>query len=115
MFFSRMFGPYNALDYGNRVYDPRAGRFLGVDPLTKSYPALTSYQFASNSPIRNSDLDGLENIDEVRAFQARQLEMAIKTREAVQNAYEQKMNIFNNASQGPISLLRGVSMQSPAR
>lgn len=115
MFFSRMFGPYNALDYGNRVYDPRAGRFLGVDPLTKSYPALTPYQFASNSPIRNSDLDGLENIDEVRAFQARQLEMAIKTREAVQNAYEQKMNIFNNASQGPISLLRGVSMQSPAR
>jgi hypothetical protein len=31
-----------------------------VDPLTKSYPELTPYQFASNSPIANIDLDGLE-------------------------------------------------------
>ena len=33
---------------------------MSVDPLTKSYPMLTPYQFASNSPIANSDLDGLE-------------------------------------------------------
>lgn len=31
-----------------------------VDPLTKQYPELTPYQFASNSPIANIDLDGLE-------------------------------------------------------
>lgn len=31
-----------------------------MDPLTKSYPELTPYQFASNSPIANIDLDGLE-------------------------------------------------------
>ena len=35
-------------------------RFLGVDPLTKSYPELTPYQFASNTPIQTIDLDGLE-------------------------------------------------------
>jgi hypothetical protein len=35
-------------------------RFKSVDPLTQSYPYLTPYQFASNSPIANIDLDGLE-------------------------------------------------------
>jgi len=47
-------------DYGFRIYDPRAGRFLSVDPLTKKYPELTPYQFASNTPIQAIDLDGLE-------------------------------------------------------
>src|SRR5437868_1249571 len=35
-------------------------RFLSVDPLTKKYPMLTPYQFASNQPIWAIDLDGLE-------------------------------------------------------
>ena len=47
-------------DYGFRIYDPRIGRFLSVDPLTKKYPELTPYQFASNRPIDGIDLDGLE-------------------------------------------------------
>jgi len=47
-------------DYGFRIYSPGLGRFLSVDPLTKSYPWLTPYQFAGNSPIRFIDLDGLE-------------------------------------------------------
>jgi RHS repeat-associated protein len=47
-------------DYGMRIYDPRVGRFLSVDPLIKQYPELTPYQFASNTPIQAIDLDGLE-------------------------------------------------------
>ena len=47
-------------DYGFRIYDKRIGRFLSVDPLTKKYPELTPYQFASNAPIVAIDLDGLE-------------------------------------------------------
>jgi len=53
-------GTGNQQDYGERIYDPRGGRFLSVDPLTKSYPMLTPYQYASNSPISGVDLDGLE-------------------------------------------------------
>ena len=49
-----------AYDYGFRIYNPGLGRFLSVDPLTKSYPMLTPYQFASNQPIWGIDLDGLE-------------------------------------------------------
>lgn len=42
------------------MYDPRVGRFPNVDPLTKKYPELTPYQFASNTPLQAIDLDGLE-------------------------------------------------------
>jgi len=47
-------------DYGMRIYSERLGRFLSVDPITKSYPFYTPYQFAGNSPILSLDLDGLE-------------------------------------------------------
>ena len=50
----------SAQDYGMRIYDGRLGRFLSVDPISAEYPELTPYQFASNSPIQNIDLDGLE-------------------------------------------------------
>ena len=53
-------GEGNQQDYGMRIYDPRIGRFLSVDPLTSGYPMLTPYQFASNRPIDGIDLDGLE-------------------------------------------------------
>lgn len=53
-------GEGNQQDYGMRIYDPRLGRFLSVDPLTKEYPELTPYQFASNRPIDGVDLDGEE-------------------------------------------------------
>jgi RHS repeat-associated protein len=48
-------------DYGFRIYKPSIGKFLSVDPLTQSYPMLTPYQFASNTPIVAIDLDGLES------------------------------------------------------
>lgn len=50
----------NQQDYGMRIYDPRLGKFLSVDPITNKYPELTPYQFASNCPISGVDLDGLE-------------------------------------------------------
>ncbi|WP_343670542.1 RHS repeat-associated core domain-containing protein [Chitinophaga sp.] len=48
----------NRQDYRIRIYDPSVGKFLSVDPLRKSYPELTPYQFASNTPIEGIDLDG---------------------------------------------------------
>ena len=49
-------------DYGFRIYDPRLVRFKSVDPLSKSYPWYTPYQFAGNKPIACIDLDGLEEL-----------------------------------------------------
>ncbi|MDO3628862.1 AHH domain-containing protein [Mucilaginibacter sp. BT774] len=53
-------GTGNEQDYGMRIYDPRVGKFLSVDPLSAKYPELTPYQFASNSPIWLIDIDGNE-------------------------------------------------------
>ncbi|HMJ48141.1 MAG TPA: RHS repeat-associated core domain-containing protein, partial [Ferruginibacter sp.] len=53
-------GVGNQQDYGERIYDPRIGKFLSVDPLAGEYPMLTPYQFASNRPIDGVDQDGLE-------------------------------------------------------
>jgi RHS repeat-associated protein len=47
-------------DYGFRIYDPRLGKFLSVDPLQKKFPFYSPYHFAGNSPIANVDLDGRE-------------------------------------------------------
>ena len=47
-------------DYGFRMYDNRIGRPPSIDPLYKSFPELSPYQFFSNSPIMNIDLDGKE-------------------------------------------------------
>jgi RHS repeat-associated protein len=53
-------GSGNMYDYGFRIYNPRIGKFLSVDPLTREYPWYTPYQFAGNKPIEAIDLDGLE-------------------------------------------------------
>jgi RHS repeat-associated protein len=53
------FGSVTNYDYGFRIYNPGIGKFLSVDPLTGSYPMLTPYQFASNSPIQAIDLDAV--------------------------------------------------------
>jgi len=55
-----MGGGGSTYDYGFRIYNPQIAKFLSVDPLTKKYPMLTTYQFASNTPIMAIDIDGLE-------------------------------------------------------
>lgn len=53
-------GEGNIYDYGYRIYNCRIGKFLSRDPLAKSYPFYTPYQFAGNTPIMAIDLDGRE-------------------------------------------------------
>lgn len=56
-----IYGGGNAYDYGERIYDPRLGRLLSIDPLIDKYPELSSYQYANNSPIANIDLLGQQD------------------------------------------------------
>jgi len=59
-------GKYYLFDAANEVIQEdtlmgdEVARFLSVDPLTRSYPWYTPYQFAGNSPLKFIDLDGLE-------------------------------------------------------
>lgn len=45
-------------DYGARIYDPRVGRWLAVDPLISKYPCLSPYNFVTNTPLQAMDPDG---------------------------------------------------------
>ena len=49
-------------DYGERMYNRLIARFPSPDPIAKKYPELSTYQFASNSPIDGIDLEGLEHM-----------------------------------------------------
>jgi RHS repeat-associated protein len=55
-----IYGKDNSYDYGMRMYDPRLGRFMSVDPLTQKFSFYTPYQFSGNKPIWATDLDGAE-------------------------------------------------------
>lgn len=40
------------------MYDPRVGRWFARDPFEKSYPDMSPYAFALNTPLRAKDHDG---------------------------------------------------------
>jgi RHS repeat-associated protein len=45
-------------DFGLRIYDPRLGRFLSIDPFYKTSPGESNYVFAGNSPVHFLDQEG---------------------------------------------------------
>lgn len=53
----------NTYDFGARLYDPRLGRWLSIDPLQSKYASYSTYNFALNSPIMFSDPDGNVVVD----------------------------------------------------
>ena len=58
------------LDFGNRIYDSRIGRWLSLDGLASEYPHQSDYVYVSNSPIGKIDIDGDWDI-EVHAYKNR--------------------------------------------
>ncbi|MCB9163937.1 MAG: hypothetical protein H6592_05810 [Flavobacteriales bacterium] len=67
-------GERNSYDFGARMYDPRVGRWLSLDPLLQEYPSIGPYTFVMNMPIAARDPDGkrvwLVNQKAVKAFRA---------------------------------------------
>lgn len=51
-------GSGNSLDFGARIYDPRLGRFLSLDPLIHQFADISGYLYAINSPISFIDENG---------------------------------------------------------
>ncbi|MDB5202650.1 MAG: hypothetical protein JWQ27_2059 [Ferruginibacter sp.] len=55
-------GEGNHIDYGERLYDPRLGRWISVDPLSEKYPFYSPYSSSNNNPIYYIDNDGRDAI-----------------------------------------------------
>jgi RHS repeat-associated protein len=53
-----MKGKGNSYDFGARIYDPRLGRWLSLDPLMSKYPGMSPYNYTANNPILYIDQDG---------------------------------------------------------
>lgn len=49
-------------DFGARLYDPRVGKWLSLDPLASKYPLWSPYQFVDGNPVRTIDIDGRDII-----------------------------------------------------
>ena len=56
-------GTGNMINYKYRVHDPRLGRFLSIDPLTKDYPWNSPYAFSENRVVDGVELEGAEYLD----------------------------------------------------
>jgi RHS repeat-associated protein len=55
-------GEGNSLDFGDRMYDPRLGRWNKVDIKQEKYPGYSPYHFGYDNPIITIDPNGEENI-----------------------------------------------------
>ena len=53
-------GTGNSINFEYRMHDPRLGRFLSIDPLSKKYPFYSPYSFSGNRVIDCIEMEGLE-------------------------------------------------------
>ena len=93
-------GEGNSLDFGARIYDPRLGRWLALDPLMAEFPSQTPYHYTSNSPIGKVDVGGKWDI-EVHAYKNRKKYgyaiMIVKERKG-NEVYRTKVRVNGNKS-----------------
>ncbi|MEQ9263103.1 MAG: RHS repeat-associated core domain-containing protein [Owenweeksia sp.] len=77
-------GTGNSINYKYRIYDPRIGRFLSIDPLTKDYPHNSPYAFSENRVIDAVELEGLEKIEAYVKMRISWTETQIQTVDGVE-------------------------------
>lgn len=81
-------GSGNSYDFGARMYDPRLGRWLTLDPLSKMYPNESPYIFAGNSPILFLDEEGKTKVTYLIAVHKDGTETKLAVIDAEEVAYK---------------------------
>ena len=83
-------GESNSLDFGARIYDPRVGRFLSLDPKASTYPWQSPYVFAANNPINLIDENGLGPKGGREEFYKKMGKAALKSVNSIDNSNANK-------------------------
>jgi RHS repeat-associated protein len=92
-------GTGNQQDYGMRIYDPRIGKFLSVDPLAGEFPWNSPYAFAENRPIDGIDLEGLEYTPYINKREYKSVNSAISIAENFNSLlHNLAADVYNGAS-----------------
>ena len=65
-------GTGNQLDFGERTYDPRIGRWLSMDPLADHAPGWTPYRAFYDNPIYWTDPNGAIEFKDYDSYKAHQ-------------------------------------------
>ena len=87
-------GSGNSLDFGDRMYDPRLGRWIKPDLLEAEAPMWTPYRFAFDNPIRFLDPTGQFEIDATTAAKYKKLTAYLKN---IATEYAEKPAEFKKA------------------
>lgn len=98
-------------DYGFRNYDAQIGRFTQLDPLTWDYPELTNYQYASDEPIANIDMDGLEKCPVNVAGPVSKAASVNVFQSFFTGLVSNGVNLYNNLKQAPKNFQNNLSIQ----
>jgi len=54
------YGDGNAVDFGERIYDSRLGKWLSIDPLFAKYPNSSPFNYAFSNPVCFIDIGGMD-------------------------------------------------------
>jgi len=96
-------GTANSLDFGARIYDPRLGRWLSVDPFWKQYSNLSPYAAFANCPILLIDPNGKEIINAATdPEQQARVDAAIELLKQTLPEFFEYMNSLHLSTQGKI-------------
>ncbi|MFH6996041.1 RHS repeat domain-containing protein [Flavobacterium sp. FlaQc-48] len=100
-------GEGNSINYTFRMHDPRIGRFLSIDPLTRLYPHNSPYAFSENRVIDGMELEGLEYLSfhEARVeFTSGRLQIKLENfNDNFQKTYRENFPLVNISTSGAAS------------
>ncbi len=82
-------GEGNSYDFGERMLDPRIGRFFGTDPIIQ--PWESPYSYAANNPIYFIDANGENNIVYLVILPSAREKLGKKGMEAIRKEMEQRL------------------------
>jgi RHS repeat-associated protein len=87
-------------DFGARIYDPRVGRFLSLDPYSSKFPGESPYLFAGDNPIYYIDKNGEYKLPTALQAQypkltnmVKNLETIMKSNHGVWEAFKSNMGL----------------------